>query len=192
MKHDVYGIRTEVRHRKNNSMDMQAVDPKRTKHTVHPAVRIDMTPMVDLGFLLITFFIFTTTISEPTTIKLYMPRDGDPLPIGDSKVLTVLLGNNNRVYAYEGSFEKTLKENKLISTNYDEAGGIGNLIRQKQMRFLQLNPANDKADLLYLIKPTRHCTYKNVIDALDEATINGVKKYMIADASGDENQVFRE
>jgi len=173
-------------------MDIQAVDTKRTKRTIHPAIRIDMTPMVDLGFLLITFFIFTTTMSEPNIMKLYMPRVGDPTPIGEGKVLTILLGNNNRVYAYEGALEKALQENRLISTNYDETNGIGSLIRQKQKRLEQSGIKNSKTDLVYLIKPTKQCTYRNLIDALDEATINRVKKYMIVDASAEEDQVFRE
>jgi len=172
-------------------MDIQTAENKKTKRTVHPAIRIDMTPMVDLGFLLITFFIFTTTMSEPNAMKLYMPHEGEPTSIADSKVLTIILGNNNKVYAYEGAFEKALK-NRIISTNYDEADGIGSLIRQKQRGLQQAGTKNDKAELVYLIKPTKQSTYKNIIDALDEAIINGVKKYMILEASVEEAQVFRE
>ena len=55
--------------------------------------RIDMTPMVDLAFLLITFFIFTTAMSEKKAMKLFMPTEkGRPTSLGESKVLTVLLG----------------------------------------------------------------------------------------------------
>jgi biopolymer transport protein ExbD len=187
-----YGIQNEFRHIKNNSMDIQTVENNKTRRTIHPAVRIDMTPMVDLGFLLITFFIFTTTMSEPNTMKLYMPHEGDPTAIEDGKVLTILLGNNNRVYAYQGAFEKALLKNTILSTNYDETDGIGNLIRQKQMQLEQTGVKNSKDGLVYLIKPTKQSTYKNIIDALDEAIINGVKKYMIIDASIEETQVFRE
>jgi len=188
----LYGIWNEFRHIKNNSMEIQSAGYKTTKRTVHPEIRIDMTPMVDLGFLLITFFIFTTTMSEQNTMKLYMPHKGEPTSIGESKVLTIILGNYNKVYAYEGAFQKALLKNRILSTSYDETDGIGNLIRQKQQRLQQAGTKNDKAELVYLIKPTKQSTYKNIIDALDEAIINGIKKYMIIDASVEETQVFRD
>ncbi|MGZ3937232.1 MAG: ExbD/TolR family protein [Flavisolibacter sp.] len=172
------------------NIESQALESIGTKRKVHREPRIDMTPMVDLGFLLITFFIFTTTLSDKTTIKLYMPHEGDPTPTGESRVLTVLLGNNNKVYAYEGGFEKAVKEHKVVSTSYDEAGGIGQLIREKQMQLM--GTRDGKASLLFLIKPTKQSTYKNVVDALDETTINGVKKYMLVEPSVQENQFFKE
>ena len=125
-------------------------------------------------------------------MKLYMPHEGEPTPIEAGKVLTILLGNNNRVYAYEGVFENALLKNTIFSSNYDETDGIGNLIRKKQMQLEQPGNKHSKDRLVYLIKPTKQSTYKNIIDALDEAIINGVKKYMIIDASVEESQVFRE
>ena len=54
-------------------------------------LKIDMTPMVDLGFLLVSFFVFTTEISKPALTNLYMPKGGDPTPIPKSRSLTILL-----------------------------------------------------------------------------------------------------
>ena len=68
-----------------------------------------MTPMVDLGFLLITFFVFTTTISTPTVTDLFMPK---------SLALTLLLADNNRIIYYHGDFDEAIKTNKIFETNY--------------------------------------------------------------------------
>jgi biopolymer transport protein ExbD len=173
------------------NIEVQAAEKKQTKRRLRPSLRIDMTPMVDLGFLLITFFILTTAMSEQSTLKLYMPHAGDPTPLGRSRVLTVLLGSDNKMYAYEGAFEEAKKDNKIVATSYNEAAGIGELIRQKQ-RQLQGSSKDGKEGLVYLIKPTRLSNYKNVVDALDEATINGVKKYMLVDASAEETHLFSE
>lgn len=168
-------------------IELQAADAKKTKRKLHHSIRIDMTPMVDLGFLLITFFIFTTTMSNPTVMRLFMPVDkGAPMPLGESKVLTVLLGQNNKVYAYEGKLEDAISRGRIITTTYDEGDGIGNLIRQKQKQLQQTDKKEGRDGLVFLIKPTTKSSYKNVIDALDETIINGVKKYMILDASAGE------
>ena len=102
-------------------IDLQLSESKKTKRKIHSSLRIDMTLMVDLGFLLITFFVFTTTISEKKAMKLFMPTDkGDSSELPQSKVLTVVLGEKNKVYAYEGKFEDAAIQNKIISTYYNE------------------------------------------------------------------------
>jgi biopolymer transport protein ExbD len=54
-------------------------------------LKIDMTPMVDLGFLLISFFVITTELSKPTALNLIMPTKGIAMDLGESNALTVLL-----------------------------------------------------------------------------------------------------
>ena len=159
-------------------------------HNKKQSIKIDMTPMVDLGFLLITFFVFTTTISTPMVTDLYMPSDKrvtDPPQLADGLALTLLLDDHNRVYYYHGDFDEALKSNKIFETNYSTYSGIGKIIRQKQ-KGLDISGkfADGRKGLMLLIKPGAESVYKNVVDALDEAVINDVKKYAIIEPGTDE------
>lgn len=160
-------------------------------HNKKQILRIDMTPMVDLGFLLITFFVFTTTISTPTVTDLYMPKDPnnnkDSTKLINDLALTLLLDDDNRVYYYNGIFNDAVIENKIFETNYSVYEGIGKVIRQKQKDIDASGKfADGRKGLMLLIKPTSKSVYKNVIDALDEAVINDVKKYAIVESAADE------
>ena len=154
-------------------------------HNKKHSLMIDMTPMVDLGFLLITFFVFTTTISTPTVTDLYMPGDKPVtvLPqLSNSLALTLILDDNNKIYYYHGDFNDAIKSNEIFETNYSTYSGIGKIIRQKQKdidasgKFVE-----GRKGLMMLIKPTSKSVYKDVVDAMDEAVINDVKKYAIVE-----------
>ena len=139
------------------------------------STRVDLTPMVDLGFLLITFFIFTTTMSQPTAMKLYLPKDTDK-PEEQNKVkasgaLTLMLGKNNMVYYYAGELAPDASNFK--STNFSEVRQV--IIDKKR--------ATDENDFVVVIKPDNDATYKNTVDMLDEMTINDVKRYAMVDIS---------
>ena len=146
------------------------------------STRIDLTPMVDLGFLLITFFIFTTTMSQPTAFKLNLPKEADK-PQDDTKIknsgaLTILLGKDDNVFYYEGILDPAGKNFK--STNFKD---VRDVINQKKH-------STDDKDFFVVIKPNDECDYKNVIDILDEMAINVVKRYALVDISEGENQLI--
>jgi len=139
------------------------------------STRVDLTPMVDLGFLLITFFIFTTTMSQPTAMKLYLPKDTDK-PEEQNKVkasgaLTLLLGKNDQIYYYEGELAPDASNFK--STNFKDVRRV--IIDKKR--------ATDEKDFVIVIKPDNDATYKNTVDILDEMTINDIKRYAMVDIS---------
>jgi biopolymer transport protein ExbD len=139
------------------------------------STRVDLTPMVDLGFLLITFFIFTTTMSQPTAMKLFLPKDTDK-PEEQNKVkasgaLTLLLGKNDQIYYYEGELAPDASNFK--TTSFKE---IRKVITDKKR-------ATDDKDFVVVIKPDNDATYKNTVDILDEMTINDVKRYAMVDIS---------
>lgn len=154
------------------------------------STRVDLTPMVDLGFLLITFFIFTYHISKPKAMDLYMPTEkGDSSTIGESTSLTVLPGDRNEIYYYHGSLKEALSKGLFRVTNYSLREGIGNIIRAKQMALDRVQPGLRK-DLMLIIKPSGDSKYENVINILDEVLINDVSRYAIVDISSEEKRAM--
>ena len=83
------------------------------KKTKKQSTRVDLTPMVDLGFLLLTFFIFSTTMVQPTSLNLSMPKDNvdeaDDMKVKESGSLTIMLGKGNVVYYYFGQDPTTME-----------------------------------------------------------------------------------
>ncbi len=144
------------------------------------STRVDLTPMVDLGFLLITFFIFTTTMQQPTAMNLAMPKDTDKpeddTRIKESGALTILLGKGDVVYYY---FANDLM--KIQTTGYKDVRKI--IIDKKKS-----TPVDD---LFITIKPNKDATYKNAVDMLDEMAINDIKRYAMIDPSDDEYKLIQ-
>jgi biopolymer transport protein ExbD len=147
------------------------------------STRVDMTPLVDLAFLLITFFIFTTTMSSPAGMPLFMPKDTDEKDQNKAKEsgsLTVLLGKGNQVYYYEGQL--TPDASNFKTSSYDPDNGIRQVLIDKKRR----TPIED---LVVVIKPNEDATYKNTVDMLDEMTINAIKRFALVDITPQENQL---
>lgn len=159
------------------------------------STRVDLTPMVDLGFLLITFFIFTTTMSQPTALKLFLPDDKvteeDQNKAKESGVLTILMGANNHVYYYEGQLKSD--GSNFLSASFNGENSIRDVILKKKadVRSRSTDPENPYKDFVVVIKPSAECNYKNVIDILDEMAINVVKKYALVDISDGEAQLVK-
>lgn len=147
-----------------------------------------MTPMVDLGFLLIAFFVMTTELSKPSVVKLNMPKQGPETPVANSNALTVLLGNNNQIYYYEGNWEQALAGNNIFRTQLSVYDGFGNIIREKQKSLDTYNKKDRRDGLILLIKAGKNASYENVISALDEAMINLVKRYAVLSAEKEEER----
>lgn len=150
--------------------------------------------MVDLGFLLITFFVFTTTISTPSVTDLYMPKDmrtTSTLP--ESLALTFLLTKDNRIYYYNGAWNDATKADAVFETNFSYINGIGEVIRHKQKALDATGKfPGGRRGIMLLIEPGDGATYQNVIDALDEVLINDVKKYAILDPDTNEIRFLQQ
>lgn len=160
---------------------------KMTKHRL----KIDMTPMVDLGFLLITFFIMTTELSKPTVMDLFMPKDGPEMPLGETSAITVLL-DNDEIFYYNGKWEEALQAGAIIKTSFSGKSSLRKVIERKQKELDVLQKNKEGRDgLMLLIKPGKNASYKSVVDVLDETTISRVKKYAVVKLSDEEKNWLR-
>ncbi|HAL95760.1 MAG TPA: biopolymer transporter ExbD [Chitinophagaceae bacterium] len=176
------------------------------------STRVDMTPMVDLGFLLITFFVFTATMSSPTTLDLNMPKDikkqEDQTEVKESSVLTIMLGKADQVYYYEGKLVVDATGNNFKQTTFK---GIRDIIVNKKKevmdRYYQrpdpaceakakaegkpISNCADK-DFVVIIKPSNDATYRNTVDILDEMTINQVRTYAMVKIADVEYELIKK
>jgi biopolymer transport protein ExbD len=177
------------------------------------STRVDMTPMVDLGFLLITFFIFTTTMSTPTTMALNVPKKTEDetkqIEVKASNALTIMLGQDRGIYYYMGQLEPD-GSNFKSSTFTD----IRPIIAEKRAEVMRRHQHEGEAceklqqaakkkgdpdwqkacldkDFVVVIKPNKEATYGSTIDILDEMTINGVKSFAVIDISEQENSLVK-
>lgn len=179
------------------------------------STRVDMTPMCDLGFLLITFFIFTTTMQTPSTMDLNMPKDTEKKEqqneVKNSGALTIMLGKNNQIYFYEGQLKIDAAGNNFKSSNFKDIRTII-INKRKDVISRHVHDANctpiqqkakDKGDanwqnacldrdFVVIIKPDKDATYKNTVDILDEMTINNVKTFAMVKITDQEYDLIKK
>ena len=160
--------------------------PKGVVRLKKHVLKVDMTPMVDLGFLLITFFILTAEMSKPTVSDLYMPKDGPSTKLGEKDALTIILRDHNQIMYYKGNFEMAMQKNTIQFTAANSPTGIRQAIQDMQRSFGSGQNASD--NMMLLIKPTELASYGDVVGILDEVLINDVKKYAIMELSEAEKQ----
>lgn len=172
-------------------------------------LRVDFTPMVDMNMLLITFFMFCTTLSKPQVMDIAMPtneklNEDEEVKVKESKAITLILGENNKVYYYTGmpNYEDytTLKETDfspeglralLLDRNKTIVAKMKELKHEKFVTNKKMSDEEfqtrskeikgDKDGQVVVIKPTADANYANLVDALDEMQICSIDKYAIVD-----------
>ena len=173
------------------------------------STRVDFTPMVDLGFLLITFFMLATTLNKPQTMEIALPSkdklsEEDQTKVKASRTITILLGKDNKAYYYEGTRENgvdpvlhptdyspTGLRQYLIRKNYEVMVKVRELKAEKEKKKFSEEEfetrrtaiTKDKKAPIVLIRATDDSVYRNLIDVLDEMAICNIDRYAIADIS---------
>jgi biopolymer transport protein ExbD len=142
--------------------------------------KVDLTAMVDLAFLLITFFMLTTSLSKPQSMNLGLPDKDEKEPeknikIDERRTMTIILGKNNQMKWFMG-----LSNAPIVAPKSDTYGKDG--IRKALLKYRKEVPeimGDAKKGLIVVIKPTKESTYKNLVDILDEMAIVDVPTYAI-------------
>ncbi|WP_160135908.1 ExbD/TolR family protein [Chryseobacterium sp. c4a] len=153
--------------------------------------RVDMTPMVDLNFLLLMFFMFTSTFSKPNVMDLGLPakpkddkQKPPPTEIKLSNSISILLGKDNKVFWHQQD-QTSLNDQTLMETSFDREG-IRKVIEQAKSR------AADPTKFTVIIKPTDDAVYKNFVDILDEMAITKSEQYGVTDIKSWEKAVYEK
>ncbi len=150
-------------------------------------IGIDMTPMVDLGFLLITFFMFTTNFTKPNVMDLGLPAKGPVEPtsvIDDKNQITFIIGKDNRIF-YHQSNEKDIVKYGLKETDYNGIN-VARIISQAY------ESAPKKEIFTIIVKPTDEANYKNFVDMMDNISLAKKDRYGIADIKHWEKKVYED
>ncbi|MBL7941935.1 MAG: biopolymer transporter ExbD [Flavobacteriales bacterium] len=152
------------------------------------SIRTDMTPMVDLAFLLLTFFMLTTRLSEPTSIRIVYPKEtGTTTPAGHENCTTVLLGESGSQALYHGMWQGP---DQLVRVE-------GNDLRKELLKVADcdnngvVHAAGEKKRVV-LVKTFERTQYKDVIDVVDELNIAGIGRYVIQDMDPEERKAIRQ
>jgi len=151
-------------------------------------IKIDMTPMVDLNFLLLMFFMFTSSFSKPNVMDLGLPgKDPNPIPFNDIVIdqrnqITFIIGENNRIF-YHQSNEKDLTDTGLKETDYNGVN-VSKIISNAYEK------APKKEIFTIIVKPTDDANYKNFVDMMDNISISKKERYGISDIKPWEKKVY--
>ena len=155
---------------------------------------VDLTAMVDLAFLLITFFMLTTSLSKPQSMNLAMPDKDDTkvnepvLDVADDRTLTILLGEKNKMVWYYG-LPKTPIEGPTV-VGYGKNGIRKELLAKTKSVVAKYG--DPKKGLIVLVKASKKSTYRNLVDILDEIAITKVPTYAIVDITPEEKAMLEK
>ena len=152
--------------------------------------RVDLTAMVDLAFLLITFFMLTTSLNKPNAMDVTVPDKNkedpeDRLEVADDRTTTILLAGDNKVVWYSGLFDNPIEGPETV-----EYGPDG--IRKVLLRKLQEVPQRTGKDLIIVIRPSDDATHMNLVDILDEMKIVDAQLFSLGNILDIENEFLRE
>jgi biopolymer transport protein ExbD len=132
------------------------------------SVRIDMTPMVDVIMLLLTFFMLTTTLSKPQVMKINLPKgeEKDKLKVDMGTVVFLRASEKGNIYLFRGNSDGT--ENPPEKVELKD-------LKSKLETLAATNKAKN-LDFLVLLKFDRKMKFKTMVGILDEINLANIEK----------------
>jgi len=147
------------------------------------STRVDLTAMVSVSFLLIIFFMVTIELAKPKVVDLGLPDNEWTCGFrgvcgGENRVVTILLGENNKLVSYTGLFQVPIVPPK--ETAYGK-NGIRKELFAGNKTMLEYSAAIGKPGrgIIVIIKPSEKSSFKNLVDILDEMAIANIQAYAI-------------
>ncbi|NOT37655.1 MAG: hypothetical protein HOP11_09800 [Saprospiraceae bacterium] len=143
--------------------------------------KVDFTAMVDLGFLLITFFMLATNFSLDNKMMTIVKPVDDSTFVGSSisvsRTISLLIGPNNKLYYYSLPDKITDYSNIVYDSTDYSSQGLRQVIMNRQKLLKKKYGTTDS--LYIMIKPLPNCRYVNFVNILDEIAITQIKGYCI-------------
>lgn len=136
-----------------------------------PGIRIDMTPMVDVAFLLLIFFMVTTVFRRPLAMEVNMPEPGAKVEVPESNVLTVFVDGQERILTRMG-------KGALAPVAWDDmaptltAGAAAN------------------PDLIVLVKIAREARYERMVDMMDVLEDAHMQRFSLVEMTDADRQAL--
>jgi biopolymer transport protein ExbD len=139
----------------------RAKGKKKKKKTRRVGIRIDMTPLVDIAFLLLTFFMMTTTMAKPQTMEINLPPEDVPVEIAESNLLTLRVNEKGEIF-WNVALDAPLKL---------EFAELRKFLRDQ----IQANPK-----LVTLVKIDRKGQYGMMVNLIDELNVAEITRFSLA------------
>lgn len=158
---------------------------KKKMRTAKSAPKVDLTAMVDLAFLLITFFMLTTTLNKPAAMDIAMPdkskNNKPPLLIDENRTVTIVLGEGKFMW-YHGDFKKPIAFSKKPA---NLENGLTSVIAQLKAT---ISTMPNTRDMIVLIKPSKEARTKDVVRTIDLLKQQHISRYVIGTPHTDEEK----
>lgn len=169
----------------NTKQSATSTDTKRARRVRKMSPKVDLTAMVDLAFLLITFFMLTTSLNKPNTLDVALPDKSTdaPIELDENRIVNVLIHHNSYsiIHGNIANPIQVIEQVQPLSTH----------LKQKLVAINKvINTTTAGKNAIVLLKPTDEANTRDIITAFDEIKSSGIKQYMLSKLNTQERDIM--